>query len=216
MSNWGGTTRDDPAESCRYKPRPRRSAAGVALVAAVLAGCSAGDEDATPAGSTQQERSSSSTTSATLPPVSSTTTPSTTATTVAAGVPELPTFSMGDLAEYDDGSSVRVHGVTQPFEDAASLIGAPTGQELVSVDVEVCAGSRPDDDFAFDAFDAYPETGPRFQSRISSQTPAFFGAPLVTGQCNRGYVEFVADSGVPATWVVWRAPGWEAIRFRVT
>ena len=209
------------------RSRPVRAACSALAVTALIAvvGCGGdGDEPSSAAkgeGTTTEEAATSTTeatTSTATSPTTTTTMPTTTAatpTTPAGAVPEVATFAVGSTASYDDGSSVTVHGVTQPFVDPTSIIGPPPGSELVSVDVEVCAGSRPDTSFNPNAWTAYPAQGGALGSRLSSRIPAFFGAPLTTGSCNRGYVAFVAPVGTKATWIVWSPPSWEAARFEV-
>jgi hypothetical protein len=208
--------------------RWRKASLAVALTVAVAACGGADDAGDETAPTTQAAATSAPTTQA-----AATTAPSTTAgrtvtsstarsattlptATTGKGVPEVATFNVGQKATYNDGSSVQVFSVEQPYVDPTSIIGAPAGKQLASINVEVCLGSRATTTFAATAWTAYPASGGALQARLTSRLPAFLGGgPTTSGSCAKGYVGALADIDTPAAWVVWTQPGWEPARFKV-
>lgn len=129
---------------------------------------------------------------------------------------ELPTVAVGTPANYEDGSTVTVHSVEQPFVDSGSIIQPRAGTEYVSVEVEVCVGSPDTATILTSPFEAHTISGARLASTLlGARMPPFSGLGLRAGNCSRGYLSFTATAGDTVEWIVWNAPGWDAIKFSV-
>ena len=136
-------------------------------------------------------------------PVTFATTLSTTTTTPA------DTFPMGTKVAHGDGSSVQVYSYEQPVQSENRFLTAPAGSEYGVADVEVCAGSSTPASYNPLGFSAQTPDDRVHEATIGARYPSFGSGDIPAGGgCVRGWVTFAVPTGPPASWIVWKYPGW--------
>jgi hypothetical protein len=134
--------------------------------------------------------------------------------TTLATVPDAVEFAVGQKATYDDGSSVQVFSYEQPAV-TDSILKAPAGTELASVDVEVCTGTRAQTNISQAGLVAYAPVGGTYRVDARGKFPSLLLGAASPGTCTRGYLAYYPPIGERATHLVWQETGWEMARWKI-
>jgi DNA-binding SARP family transcriptional activator len=131
---------------------------------------------------------------------------------------------LGQLSEYDDGTTIRVYQYNRPDSTDNEAQPPKPGSEFAFADVEFCAGKKVGADYNADGFDVETSDGHRHHAGLAAtidapdtaRQPTLGGGDIpANGGCKRGWVTLEVPAGQHAASIVWDDPQYDETRWKL-